>query len=70
MYISYDLFPIDLIALFLIGILITYAVTKVGHWLIPKIPKKKFKLLVLVLLMIIGLRLIINSMLVFFNQIF
>ncbi|MFX0070190.1 MAG: TSUP family transporter [Candidatus Hermodarchaeota archaeon] len=68
MYISYDLFPIDLIMLFLFGIILTYGVTKLGHWLTPKIPKKKFKFLILVLLAIIGLRLIINSTLFLFNQ--
>lgn len=61
-YVSYDLFPIELIALFLIGIIITYAVTKIGHWLTPKIPVKKFKLLVLMLLSVIGVRLVINSL--------
>jgi uncharacterized membrane protein YfcA len=65
-YVSYNLFPIDLVALFSVGIIITYAVTKLGHWLTPKIPKKKFKLLILVLLSVIGIRLIVNSMLSLF----
>jgi len=66
-YVSYDLFPVELIAFFLIGIIITYAVTKIGHWLTPKIPIKKFKLMVLLLLMIIGVRLVVNSLLFLFN---
>ncbi len=66
-YVSYDLFPMDLIILFLIGIIITYLMTKVGHWLTPRIPKKKFKLLVLLLLTVIGIRLVINSLFILFN---
>jgi len=62
-YVSYNLFPMDLIAFFLIGIFVTYAVTKLGHWLTPRIPKKQFKLLILILLGIIGIRLVVNSIL-------
>ena len=60
-YVSSDLFPIEFITIFIIGIIITYIVTKLGHWLTPKIPKKQFKILILILLTIIGLRLIIIS---------
>ena len=66
-YISYDLFPMELITVFLIGIVITYVVTKIGHWLTPRISKKKFKILVLILLTIIGVRLVINSLFLLFN---
>jgi len=66
-YVSNGLFPIDFISIFIIGIIITYLITKLGHWLTPKIPKKQFKILILALLAIIGLRLIINSILFFFN---
>lgn len=66
-YVSYGLFPMELITVFLIGIVITYVFTKIGHWLTPKIPKKKFKLLVLILLTIIGNRLIITSLFFLFN---
>ena len=58
-YVSSDLFPIEFITIFIIGIIITYIVTKLGHWLTPKIPKKQFKILILILLTIIGLRLIL-----------
>ncbi|TFG15633.1 MAG: sulfite exporter TauE/SafE family protein [Promethearchaeota archaeon] len=66
-YVSNDLFPIEFLTILIIGIIVTYGVTKCGHWLTPKIPKKQFKILVLLLLAIIGLRLIINSILFFFN---
>jgi uncharacterized membrane protein YfcA len=66
-YVSYDLFPVDLIAFFLFGIVITYGVTKIGHWLTPKISIKKFKLMVLILLTIIGVRLVINSLIFLFQ---
>ena len=66
-YVSYDLFPMEFITVFLIGIVITFLVTKIGHWLTPRIPKKKFKLLVLILLTVIGIRLVINSLLILFN---
>ncbi|MBD3255295.1 MAG: TSUP family transporter [Candidatus Lokiarchaeota archaeon] len=60
-YVCYSLFPVDFILMFIIGIAITYGVSKFGHWLTPKIPKNKFKLLILLLLTIIGIRTTIGS---------
>lgn len=56
------LFPLDLILLFVIGILVIFIVTRFGHWLTPRIPVKTFQILIMVLLSIISMRLIVVSL--------
>ena len=60
-YLYNGLFPIEFIGVFLMGIIIIFVLTRVGHWLTPKIPKEKFYFIILILLLIISIRLIIIS---------
>ena len=46
---------------FLVGVILIFLLTKIGHWLTPKIPKEKFSFLILILLLIISIRLIVVS---------
>jgi uncharacterized membrane protein YfcA len=65
-YLANGLFPIDLLPIYLLGIPIVFIVTKIGHIITPKIPKDKFQLIVLVVLLIIAVRLIITTVLLYF----
>lgn len=60
-YVYNGLFPIEYIGVFLVGIILIFVLTRVGHWLTPKIPKEKFYFLILILLLIISMRLIVFS---------
>ena len=56
------LFPLDLIWLLALGLGLIYLSTMLGHWITPKIPEKKFQVLVLLLLVIISIRLILSAL--------
>jgi len=56
------LFPLEFILMFFLGIAVIFIVTRFGHWLTPKIPKKEFQILVMILLAIISIRLIVVSL--------
>ena len=60
-YMYNGLFPIEYLGVFLVGIIVIFVITRVGHWLTPKIPKEKFYFLILILLLIISIRLILVS---------
>ena len=60
-YLWNGLFPVELIGVFLVGVILIFLLTKIGHWLTPKIPKEKFSFLILILLLIISIRLIVVS---------
>ena len=60
-YLWNGLFPVEFIGVFLVGIILIFLLTKIGHWLTPKIPKEKFSFLILILLLIISIRLIVAS---------
>jgi len=60
-YLYNGLFPVEFIGVFLVGIILIFVLTRVGHWLTPKIPKEKFYFLILILLLIISIRLILVS---------
>ena len=64
-YVYNGLFPIEYIGVFLVGIILIFVLTRVGHWLTPKIPKEKFFFLVLILLLIISIRLIVISIILY-----
>ena len=64
-YVYNGLFPIEYIGVFLVGIILIFVLTRVGHWLTPKIPKEKFFFLVLILLLIISIRLIVISVILY-----
>jgi uncharacterized membrane protein YfcA len=58
-YLWNGLFPVEFLGVFLVGIILIFVLTKIGHWLTPKIPKEKFTFLILILLLIISIRLIV-----------
>ena len=60
-YLWNGLFPAEFIGVFLVGIILIFLLTRIGHWLTPKIPKEKFSFLILILLLIISIRLIVVS---------
>ncbi|MGQ4875594.1 MAG: sulfite exporter TauE/SafE family protein [Promethearchaeia archaeon] len=60
-YSASGLFPFDYLIVFFIGFGVIFLVTKVGHQITPKIPKEKFQIIILILLIIIALKLLINS---------
>ena len=60
-YLWNGLFPVEFIGVFLVGIILIFLLTKIGHWLTPKIHKEKFYFLILILLLIISIRLIVAS---------
>ena len=62
-YFIADIFPYDLLILFLLGFPIIFLGTKAGQRLTPRIPIKKFQVLVFCFLIIIGLKSIITSVL-------
>ena len=67
-YFITNIFPYDLIILFLLGFPIIFLGTKFGQRLTPKIPIMKFQVLIFCFLIIIGLKSVITSVfgLVFF----
>lgn len=60
-YFITNIFPYELIILFLLGFPIIFLGIKFGHRLTPKIPIKVFQVIVFCFLLVIGLRLIIIS---------
>jgi hypothetical protein len=56
------LFPLELVWMFLLGIVLIFIVTRFGHWITPKIPKGKFQIIIMILLAIISIRLIVVSL--------
>jgi uncharacterized membrane protein YfcA len=56
------LFPLEFFVLFLVGIVVIFIVTRFGHWLTPKIPKREFQILIMILMAIISIRLIVVSL--------
>lgn len=61
-YVVNELFPTELLVIFLTGFIVIFIMTKIGHWLTPKISKEKFEVIVLIILTLIGLNLIYNSL--------
>jgi uncharacterized protein len=57
-----DLFPGELLLVFILGIPIIYFSSKLGFYTARKISKEKFQLIILLVLLVIGLRLIIFSL--------
>lgn len=67
MYLATDSFPKDnLLLIFLLGLPIIFLASKLGHKLTPKIPIEKFRLIILVVLIIIGVRAILMQT-IFYN---
>ena len=60
-YFVTNIFPYDLLILFLLGFPIIFLGTKLGQWLTPKIPIKAFQIIIFCFLIIIGLKSIITS---------
>jgi len=60
-YIGAGLFPLNYILLFLLGLAVIFIVTKLGHQVTPRIPKDKFMMAVLFILLIIGIRMILSA---------
>jgi len=60
-YFTTNIFPYNLLILFLLGFPIIFLGTKIGQRLTPKIPIKTFQVLVFCFLIIIGLKSIITS---------
>ncbi len=61
-YVGSGLFPIEYLIVLLLGFIVIIVTTRFGHWLTPKIPKKKFNLIILMMLLIISLKLIITTL--------
>lgn len=60
-YFATNIFPYDLLLLFLLGFPIIFLGTKFGQHLTPKIPVKTFQVIVFCFLVIIGLKSIVTS---------
>ena len=60
-YFIIDIFPYDLVLLFILGFPIIFLGTKFGQKLTPKIPVKKFQVVVFCFLIVIGLKSVITS---------
>ncbi|MBY9009792.1 MAG: sulfite exporter TauE/SafE family protein [Candidatus Lokiarchaeota archaeon] len=60
-YFTTNIFPYDLLILFLLGFPIIFLGTKFGQQITPKIPLKTFQVIVFCFLIIIGLKSIITS---------
>ena len=58
-----ELFPLDLLLVFLLAFPVIYVGTKFGHRITPKIPLKLFQILVFCFLLIVSLKSIITSIL-------
>ncbi len=62
-YFTGNVFPYELILVFLLAFPIIFLGTKLGHKITPKIPVKKFQIIVFCFLVIIGLKSVIFSLL-------
>lgn len=62
-YLGSGLFPFAFFVVYLAGFIVIVFSIKLGHAMTPKISKEKFQFCILVLLIIIGIRLIVNSLL-------
>ncbi|MFX0048015.1 MAG: sulfite exporter TauE/SafE family protein [Candidatus Hermodarchaeota archaeon] len=62
-YFITNIFPYDLLILFLLGFPIIFIGTKIGQRVTPKIPIKTFQVIVFCFLILIGLKSILNSVL-------
>ncbi len=62
-YFIADIFPYELIILFLLGFPVIFLGIKFGHKLTPKIPVKKFQIIIFYFLLIISLKSIITAIL-------
>lgn len=61
------LFPLELFLLFLLGLGVIAIVTRIGHFIAPRLPKQTFEIAILSLLLIMGFRfLILNVISLFF----
>jgi hypothetical protein len=60
------LFPFHLLIVFLIGLAVIALVTKLGHWIAPKIPKQSFSILILIMLFIMGVRFVMLNLFLLF----
>ncbi|MFX1438560.1 MAG: hypothetical protein ACFFAA_15400, partial [Promethearchaeota archaeon] len=60
-YFAGNIFPYDLILVFLLAFPIIFLGTKLGHKITPKIPVKTFQIIIFCFLVIIGLKSIILS---------
>jgi len=60
-YFVTNIFPYDLVLLFILGFPIIFLGTKFGQKLTPKIPVKKFQVVVFCFLIVIGLKSVITS---------
>ena len=60
-YFVTNIFPYDLLILFLLGFPIIFLGTKLGQRLTPKIPVKAFQVIIFCFLIVIGLKSIITS---------
>lgn len=66
-YMANDLFPIELMLVFIVGFPVIFIFTKIGHWVTPRITKERFQVIILILLIIIGIRLVTNSLFLYHN---
>ncbi|MHA1746206.1 MAG: sulfite exporter TauE/SafE family protein [Promethearchaeota archaeon] len=55
-YLSQGLFPVEHLWVYLVGILVIYLGTSLGHFITPKIPIRKLEIVILGLLLFIGFR--------------
>jgi len=60
-YFTENVFPYDLILVFLLAFPIIFLGTKLGHRITPKIPVKKFQIIIFFFLLVISLKSIIFS---------
>jgi uncharacterized membrane protein YfcA len=60
-YFTTNIFPYDLLLLFLLGFPVIFLGTKVGQRLTPKIPIKTFQIIIFCFLILIGIKSIITS---------
>jgi len=61
-YLGSGLFPVAFLAVYLAGFVVIVLSMKLGHAITPKISKEKFQFSILMLLLIIGIRMIVNSL--------
>jgi len=55
-YLGQELFPMEYLWVYLVGILVIYLGSSLGHFIMPKIPLRKFEIVILGLLLFIGFR--------------
>jgi uncharacterized membrane protein YfcA len=63
-YFTTNIFPYDLIILFVLGFPVIFLGTKLGQYLTPKIPIKTFQLIIFCFLIVIGIKSIVTSILI------